>query len=559
MQIPRYIQKIIDEIAGTNDLQLILGYIKWAGIYAVIMAISLFLMRKLIIGVSRRIEFLLREDIYKKILSLHYMFFLTHETGDLTSRCTNDLNDVRTLLGPGIMYIPNSLTRFVLFFPVLLGLNPLLMGIITGLITIIIFLIILLMPRLQPLFRDIQESLGKINNSVWQAVSGITTLKLNTLEQVEHEGFSSLNREYMKKQLRLTRFREFIWPLMILLFSLAELLILLIGGMEVIHSRLTIGELLQFSLLVTYLMFPVLSLGWVMSLIQQGISAMKRINHILDQESMPTSCKENVRTGDREKEDPEISLHNLTYSYQVSETEVIKDITMTLRPGEIIGITGPIGSGKSTLLHILSGLLPPEPGMFFINTVDVTACGPFFLFSRVAFAPQQTFLFSKTLAENIGLSEKQTIDMEKVRYSADMAGLTGDIKDFPDSYEQIIGERGINISGGQRQRIAIARALYKESPILILDDSFSSVDSGIEEIIIKNLVSAPWLKILIIASHRLSSLQNTDCIYVLEKGVISEKGTHADLLQGNGTYARLAAIQQLIEGDTPSPGTGEKI
>jgi ATP-binding cassette subfamily B protein len=318
--------------------------------------------------------------------------------------------------------------------------------------------------------------------------------------------------------------------------------------MEVINNHLSIGELLQFSLLVTYLMFPVLSLGWVMSLIQQGISAMKRINHILDQESMQTECNETTWISDTEDGAIHINLQNLSYSYSGSKTGILKDLTMTMKSGEIIGMTGPIGSGKSTLLHILSGLLPPGPDMFFMNNVDVAVCGPMYLFSRVAFVPQQTFLFSKTLAENIGLSEQRDIDMERVRYTADMAGLTGDIKDFPDTYQQIIGERGINISGGQRQRIAIARALYKESPILILDDSFSSVDSGIEEIIIKNLTALPWIKILIIASHRLSSLQNADCIYVLERGAISEKGSHASLLQEKGTYARLAAIQQLIEG-----------
>ncbi|MBN2443424.1 MAG: ABC transporter ATP-binding protein [Spirochaetales bacterium] len=542
LQIPLYIRKIIDEIASQNRFDVIVHYVIWTSLYTVILAISLFLMRKIIIGVSRKIEYMLREDIYKKILSLDYLFFMQNETGDITSRCTNDLNDVRTLLGPGIMYIPNSLTRFILFFPVLLGLNPLLMIIVSVLILIIILLILILMPRLRPLFKSIQESLGIINNSAWQIVSGITTVKLNTLEAIEYDRFSGINKQYIKKQLKLVKHREFIWPLLILIFSIAELCILLVGGMAVINKDLTIGELLQFSILITYLMFPVLSLGWVMSLIQQGISAMTRIDYILTRESVPHTRENNYKNDD-------ISLEfvNLSYCYPGNDNCILHAINARIDSKNIVGLTGPIGSGKSTLLQIASGLLKPEPGMFFINGNDVTLGNPRLLFSIIAFVPQNTFLFSKTLAENIGLCETGTIDMERVRYTADLAGLSGDIRRFPEGYHQIIGERGINISGGQRQRIAIARALYKQSPVLILDDSFSSVDSGIEEIIVKNLLSAPWIKILIISSHRLSSLQNADMIYVMDDGRISEQGTHTSLLQGTGIYARLAAIQQLME------------
>lgn len=544
MQIPYYIRRIIDEITAQNRFPLILNDVLWACFYTVLMVISLFLMRKLIIGVSRKIEYLLRERLYKTIVSLDYVFFLKNETGDLTSRCTNDLNDVRTLLGPGIMYIPNSLTRFFLFFPVLLTLSSRLMLIISGLMMIIIILILILLPRLRPMFKEVQETVGQINNSVWQSISGITTLKLYTLEKIEHKRFSGINSVYIKKQLRITKFREFLWPLFILLFSAAELLILLIGGMEVIQKRLSIGQLLQFNILITYLMFPVLSLGWVMSLVQQGISAMNRINYILDQETAYNpGRKTNIKT------DLCLRLDNLSYRYPGQENEVLKKITLSLESNRIIGLTGQIGSGKSTLLHIIGGLLTPEPGMYYINNTDTTSLSPGFIFSHVAYVPQETFLFSKTIAENIGLSDNREIDLEKVRFTAEMAGLSGDIKRFPQGYNQLIGERGINISGGQRQRIAIARALYRRSPVLILDDSFSHVDSGIEEIILNNLLSLDWIRILIISSHRLSSLQNADIIYVLDNGSMAETGTHTGLLKNRGIYARIAAIQKLIEGD----------
>ncbi|MBN2533504.1 MAG: ABC transporter ATP-binding protein [Spirochaetales bacterium] len=544
MQIPHYIQEIIDEIAGQNRYSFIINSVLWVCFYTVLMVISLFLMRKLIIGVSRKIEYLLREQLYRTIVSLDYVFFLKNGTGDLTSRCTNDLNDVRTLLGPGIMYIPNSLTRFFLFFPVLLSLSPLLMLIITGLMAAIIVLIFLLMPRLRPMFREVQETVGHINNSVWQAISGITTLKLHTLEQIEYERFSGINQVYINKQLRITKFREFLWPFFTLLFSVAELLILLIGGTEVIHKRLSIGQLLQFNLLITYLMFPVLSLGWVMSLIQQGIAAMNRLNYILNRKTKEMYHNETTDTAD-----PWLRLNNLSFRYPGREHDVLHDISLSIASGQIAGLTGQIGSGKSTLLHIIGGLLVPEPGMYFLDNTDIASLPAGFIFSHIAYVPQETFLFSKTIAENIGLSENREIDMEKVRFAAEMAGLTGEINRFPERYNQLIGERGINISGGQRQRVAIARALYKESPVLILDDSFSHVDSGIEEIILNNLLSLDWIKILIICSHRLSSLKNADMIYVLDNGSIAETGSHAKLLKNKGIYARIAAIQKLMEGD----------
>lgn len=544
MQIPHYLQKIVDEIADQNRFRIILHNVFLAGSFTVLLVVSLFLMRKIIISVSRKIEFLLREQLYGKLVSLDYIFFLKNETGDLTSRCTNDLNDVRTLLGPGIMYIPNSLTRFILFFPVLLGLSPLLMAIISGLIIFILILILILMPRLRPLFKEVQETVGKINNSVWQTISGITTLKLHTSEETEHKRFAELNKVYVKKQLRIVKFREFIWPLFILLFSAAELLVLLVGGMEVIQKRLTIGQLLQFNILITYLMFPVLSFGYVLSLIQQGIAAMNRINLIL-----LADTRENPGTVHKKRDDLSLRLDNLTYRYPEQENDILHKISLYINGNRIIGMTGPIGSGKSTLLHILAGLLKPDTGMYFIGNRDAATLSPDFIFSQVAYVPQETFLFSKTLAENIGLSESKQIDLEKVRISSTLAGLGEDIKQFPDGYDQLIGERGIDISGGQRQRVALARALYKQSPILILDDSFSSVDSGIEEIILKNLLSCTWIKNIIISSHRLSSLQNAHIIYVLDNGYIAETGTHIKLMKNHGIYARIAAIQKLIENN----------
>ena len=281
MRVPSYFQKILDEITGANRSSVIGGLILTACLWAGATVIALYLMRRLIIGASRLIEYSLRERIYGRLLELDYSFFMAHETGDLVSRTTNDLDNVRTLLGPGIMYIPNSLSMFAFFFPVLFRLNGPLMIIVTAVLVAMIAFVFIVLPRLQPLFRRIQESTGKINSRVWQVVSGITTVKLHTMETGEEKRFQELNRDFLGRNMALARAQEVLWPTFIFVFSVTQLVIILVGGRYVISGAMSLGQLLQFNVMITALTFPVLSLGWIMSLIQQGISAMGRINVIL--------------------------------------------------------------------------------------------------------------------------------------------------------------------------------------------------------------------------------------------------------------------------------------
>ncbi len=540
MKVPGYFQVIVDEIGGKNRLPVIRLYFLKVLVFTLLIVISLFLMRKLIIGASRKIEYQLRQRLFDKLMSVDYIFFQKNETGDLVSRCTNDLDDVRTLLGPGIMYIPNSLSRFLIFLPVLLQLSSTMILILSGLMVFLILLIIVLIPRLRPMYRRIQELAAKISNRAWQVISGISTIKLNSLEGIESKRFVELNQEYIDRNMAVVKLSEGLWPFFIFIFSLTELVILLVGGRQVIAGRMSIGELFQFNMMISSLTFPVLSLGWIMSLLQQGISAVTRINYILDQPVQETQGRQQL-TDDK----LEFKISNLDYRYPGSEQAVLKEVHLTIKPGQTVGITGMIGSGKSTLLLVMTGLLRPEPGMVFINGHDIRTLEPGSLNQKISVVSQDPFLFSRTLAENIALGLEEAPGMNRIEEAARNASLDRDILAFPDRYQQMVGERGITLSGGQKQRTAIARALCRKTPVLILDDPLSNVDSSTEERILGNLKSMNHSQTLIIVSHRISALKHADLILVMDKGAIVERGTHLSLMKKRGIYSRLALMQQL--------------
>jgi ATP-binding cassette subfamily B protein len=558
VRVPGYFQKILDELTHANRAAVVTNLIITACIYAAITVVAMYLMRRLIIGVSRQIEYSLRERIYDRLLELEYSFFQSHETGDLVSRTTNDLDNVRTLLGPGIMYIPNSLSMFVFFFPVLFRLSGPLMIIVSSVLAGVIALVFIVLPRLQPFFRRIQEATGKINSQVWQVVSGISTVKLHTMETEEEKRFVTLNREFLGHNMATAKIQEFLWPTFIFVFSITQLVIILVGGRLVISGAMTLGQLLQFNVMITTLTFPVLSLGWIMSLIQQGISAMVRVNTILD--------------GPVERRDDWTRPEGLSVSFEVKDLHfaytgqsrpILKGVTVSVKAGEFIGITGTIGSGKSTLVNLLTGLVKPERGTIFVNGRDIRDIEPAALFKKIGIVSQSPFLFSRTLGENIAMGKDGAGNggdaaapsgSAKVQEAAEMAGLAGDVASFPEGYSQMIGERGITLSGGQKQRAAIARALMKDCPVMILDDSLSAVDARTESTIIDNMRRLKGQKTLIVVSHRISPLKGADRIYVMDDGRVVEQGTHAELVEQGGLYERLVRYQQMEKSLVPPEG-----
>jgi ATP-binding cassette subfamily B multidrug efflux pump len=550
MKVPSYFQKILDEVTGANRSGVVWGLIGWTCLYAGITVVALYLMRRLIIGVSRSIEYSLRQRIHARLLELDYSFFQAHETGDLVSRTTNDLDNVRTLLGPGVMYIPNSLSMFVFFFPVLFRLNGVLMLVVGGVLALVIVLILVILPRMEPLYRRIQEATGAINSRVWQVVSGISTVKLHTMEPREEHRFEELNRDFLGRTMATARVQELLWPVFSFVFAITELIIILVGGRFVIEGSMTLGQLLQFNVMITTLTFPVLSLGWIMSLLQQGMSAMGRINAILDG---PSEIRNDWKRLDSEQ--LAFEVRDLTFTYPGQTRPAVRHASLTIAPGEFIGLTGTIGSGKSTLVSLLTGLHRPPRGTVFVNGIDIMDIEPAQLLARMGIVSQSPFLFSRTLAENIALgaggadgaagTPGTEAGIDAVREAATLAGLSRDIASFANGYDQLIGERGIALSGGQKQRAAIARALMKPGTLIILDDALSSVDARTETAIIENLVSLRSRKTLIVVSHRISPLKAADRIYVMDDGAVAEVGTHSALAAGTGLYSRLVRLQQL--------------
>jgi ATP-binding cassette subfamily B protein len=443
------------------------------------------------------------------------------------------------MLGPGVMYIPNSLSRLILFLPVLIGLSGPLMLILGFIMAFLVVIIILLLPLLRPLFLQIQEAMGTMNNRVWQVISGISAIKQSTAEKIEIRRFKDLNEEYIKKQMAVVKLQEFLRPLFFFVFSVTELVILWVGGKQVINGQMTLGELLQFNIMISYLTWPILALGWMISLMQQGISALGRINYILDHP---------VEDGDKKKilelDEPSFCTRDLTYRYPGHSKEVLRNINLIIKPDQVVGITGQVGSGKSTLLNILIGLIKPEPGQVFVNGSDICEIEPRSLYDKIAVVSQEPFLFSKTVAENIALGPGE-MPMKAIQKAAVDAGLSKDIQAFHEGLSQVVGERGITLSGGQKQRVAIARALGKCAPILVLDDPLSNVDARTEAQILQNLRSLRCYRTLIIVSHRISVLKGADVIYVMDDGAVVEKGKHRSLVRKKGTYARLAKLQQM--------------
>lgn len=541
-KIPEYFRKILDELTAANRTEMILLYVKNIFLFTAFTGIMMFGMRYLVIGGSRKIEYLMRQHLFRKLMEVDMHFYLKHQTGDLISRCTNDLSDVRTLLGPGMLYIPNALSRFVMFLPILFHLNTRLMLIITGLIILLISLIVILLPLLRPMYLQVQQQIGLLNNFVWESIAGITTIKIYTAEPQQKVNFTHLNEEYIRRQLRLAKWRGFLWPFFIFILSLAELFILYFGGKSVMDGTMTIGELLQFNVMLGYLTFPILSMGWIFSLLQQGISALQRINEIFHYRNPDRTLKlENDGSIDV------IRLNNFTYTYPDTAIPVLRDILLEipLRQKMMIGITGEIGSGKSTLIQLIADLIPVPPSSIFYGKLDLSEIDENTVYPLISMVLQQPYLFSRSVKENIALARQDEVDEKEIAKVIEMAGLKEEVESFPSGEDQLIGERGIMLSGGQKQRLAIARALYKRAKILILDDALSSVDARTEEKILTHLRELDKFPLIIFVSHRISALKNADLILVMKNKTIIERGRHEDLVRLDGYYARLAKLQQL--------------
>ena len=501
-----------------------------------------FLTRWIVIGASREIEFDLRNDLFRHLEGLSYSFYQRTRTGDIMARATNDLNAVRMLLGPAIMYSANTIvfTAGALIF--MLSISPRLTFYAFLPLPVVSIVIQYFGRRIHERFERIQAMFSDISARAQENFSGVRVIRAYVQEQAEIAGFETSNREYIARSLKLVRLMGMLWPTLETMLGLAIVLVLWLGGREVLQHRINVGDFVAFNTYMVQLTWPVIALGWVINIFQRGTASLGRIHELMQEKSEIIDVPALISTGREPHGD--IEFRNLNFAY--NGTPVLHDINLHIEAGSSLAIVGPTGSGKTTLVSLIPRIYDAEPGAVLIDGRPIREYPLEVLRRNIGFVPQETFLFSETIRENIAFGVQKASD-EEVRWAADAANIATEIEAFPDQYRTLVGERGITLSGGQKQRTAIARALIRNPRILILDDALSSVDTQTEDKILNHLRQVMHGRTTIFISHRVSTVRNADRIAVLHGGRIVELGSHDELLALNGYYTDLYNKQLLEE------------
>jgi ATP-binding cassette subfamily B protein len=514
-----------------------------------------FLTRWLMIGVSREIEFDLRNDLFRHLEGLSYSYYQRTRTGDVMARATNDLNAVRMLIGPAIMYSANTVAFMsgALFF--MLHISPKLTLYAFAPLPVASILIQYFSRQIHERFERIQAMFSDITARVQENLSGMRVVRAFVQEDPEIARFESANTEYIRRSLRLVRLMGMLWPTLELMLGLAIILVLWIGGREVLQHRINLGNFVAFNIYMVQLTWPIIALGWVINIFQRGTASMARIQQIFDEKSEITDAGVPTTHAPAEVVGS-IEFRDLTFRYQrAPETPdgksaeppvVLKTINLTIPAGTSLAIVGPTGSGKSTLVNLIPRIYDATPGSVLIDGRPIREFPLELLRKNIGFVPQETFLFSDTIRENIAFGATDATDTE-IRDAANAASIANEIEEFPEKFNTMVGERGITLSGGQKQRTAIARALIRNPRILVLDDALASVDTQTEDRILDHLRRLMQGRTTVFISHRVSTVRNADQIAVLDKGEIVELGNHEELLAKNGYYTELYNKQLLEE------------
>ncbi|GGG81911.1 ABC transporter ATP-binding protein [Edaphobacter dinghuensis] len=510
-------------------------------IIAIFAAIFLYITREVIIGASRDIEYDLRNDLFSNLERQSASFFHTHRTGDIMARTTNDLNAVRMLLGPAIMYSANTIVFTAAALPFMIRISPKLTLCAFVPLPIASVLVQYFGNRIHRRFERIQAMFSDISAKAQENFSGARLIRAFVQEEAEIASFEAANQEYIKRSLYLVRLMAMLWPTLEFVLGLSLMITLLVGGHEVVAHRISVGQFTSFIVYMVQLTWPMIAVGWVVNLFQRGTASVVRIDELLQQKpsiaDAPSAVDDPI-TGD-------IEFRNLSFAYP-NAPEVLHNIDLHIPAGTSLAIVGPTGSGKSTLVSLIPRLHDAPVGTVLIDGQPIRHFTLAELRKSIGFVPQETFLFSETIRKNIAFGRPDAT-MEEIEEAATTAHISTEILEFPKGFETMVGERGVTLSGGQKQRTSIARAVIRNPRILILDDALASVDTYTEERILNGLRQGMGSRTTVFISHRISTARNADQIAVLVNGTIAERGTHDELLARNGYYTSLFEKQRLEE------------
>jgi ATP-binding cassette subfamily B multidrug efflux pump len=553
VKMPLFVKDTVDELLGNQTItsfdSAITISLKIGLIYMLLSlgkGFFLFLTRQTIIITSRFIEFDLKNEIYDQYQKLNFNFYKRNNTGDLMNRISEDVSQVRMYLGPGIMYTINLVVLFTMIITEMIAIDVKLTFFVLLPLPIMSYLIYKVSSKMNALSAQVQEQQSFISTLVQESFSGIRVIKAYTQEKQNRKQFNKNVDDYKTKQMKLVKVVSLFMPTIIFLIGLSTVLSIYLGGTMTYTKEISLGEILAFVFFVNSLTWPFASVGWVTSIIQRAAASQERINEFLEEEPEI----QNTNLGEFEFKG-KIEFKNVSYTYPNSNIKAADNISFSILAGQTLGIVGKTGSGKTTILNLLMRQFEPEEGQVLIDGVNVNSINLSKFREQSAVIPQEVFLFSDTIGNNIKFgSNRKEISMEELVDSTKKAHVYHNIKDFPNQFDTLLGERGVNLSGGQKQRVSIARALLRDPSLLLMDDCFSAVDTETEEIILTNLKNSTHKKTSIVISHRVSSLRNADNIIVLDNHKIIEHGSHQSLINQGGMYAEMYERQLAEENES---------